>query len=190
VTCAIVPVPFGVPAIAVLPRGWTDVSREPTETHTVTLELDAFNRRFIVHLADPRAAVAFLDQRMMDALVRLPLRVAVHVHEDRMLLVAPELEPGEMIFVARGRAGPRDARAAGRVEPVSAAAGRGPVRTTMAPGHVVSRSEVGRGEPGGPRRMIGRDGAPARTAIRRACPESLLTSLGPSVEVVSSQHPG
>jgi hypothetical protein len=27
------------------------------------------------------------------------LRVAVHVHEDRMLLVAPELEPGEMILL-------------------------------------------------------------------------------------------
>jgi hypothetical protein len=98
-TCAMVPLPFGVPALAVLPRGAPEVSRELTETHTVTLDLDAFNRRFLVRTADPRAAVAFLDQRMMQALMRLPLRVAVHVHEDRMLLVAPTLEPGEMLVL-------------------------------------------------------------------------------------------
>jgi hypothetical protein len=98
-TCALVPLPFGVPPIAVLPRGWTDVSREPTPMQSVTLELDEFNRRFDVRTADPRAAVAFLDQRMMDALMRSPLRVAIHVHEDRMLLVAPTLEPGEMLLL-------------------------------------------------------------------------------------------
>jgi hypothetical protein len=98
-TCGLVPLPFGVPPLAVVPRGVTETSREPTETHTVTLDLDAFNRRFDVRTADPRAAVAFLDQRMMQALMRLPLRVAIHVHEDRMLLVAPTLEPGEMLLL-------------------------------------------------------------------------------------------
>jgi Protein of unknown function (DUF3137) len=98
-TCAIVPLPFGVPALAVLPRGMVDVSREPTAARTVTLELEAFNRRFDVRTEDPRAAVAFLDQRMMEALLRIPLRVAIHVHEDRMLLVGPTLEPAEMLLL-------------------------------------------------------------------------------------------
>jgi hypothetical protein len=98
-TCAVVPLPFGVPAVAVLPLGIVDVSREPAARRTVTLELDAFNRRFVVRTEDPRAAVAFLDQRMMEALVRIPLRVAIHVHEDRMLLVGPTLEPAEMLLL-------------------------------------------------------------------------------------------
>lgn len=98
-TCALVPLAFGVPAIAVLPRGGEDVSREPTETQTVTLELDEFNHRFAVHAADARSAVAFLDQRMMEALLQLPLRIAIHVHEDRMLLVGPTLEPGGTILL-------------------------------------------------------------------------------------------
>ena len=98
-TCAVVPLPFGVPALAVLPRGGFDVSREPTGTHRVTLELDEFNRRFDVLTDDTRAAVAFCDQRMMQALLRIPLRVAIHVHEDRMLLVGPTLEPAEMLLL-------------------------------------------------------------------------------------------
>jgi hypothetical protein len=98
-TCAIVPLPFGVPPVAVLPRDADDVSRELAETRTIALELDGFNRRFVVRAADPRAAVAFLDQRMMDALMQLPLQVAIHVHEDRMLLVAPRLEPGSMLLL-------------------------------------------------------------------------------------------
>jgi len=98
-TCAVVPLPFGVPALAVLPRGMIDISREPMATRIVTLELDAFNRRFDVRTEDPRAAVAFLDQRMMEALLRIPLRIAIHVHEDRMLLVGPTLEPAEMLLL-------------------------------------------------------------------------------------------
>jgi hypothetical protein len=99
VTCAVVSLSFGVPALAVLPRGVIDVSQEPTATHTVALELDAFNRRFDVHTADPRAAVALLDQRMMDAILQVPLRVAIHVHEDRMLLVGATLEPASMLLL-------------------------------------------------------------------------------------------
>jgi hypothetical protein len=98
-TCAIVPLPFGVPPVAVLPRGAVDVSREPTATHTVELELDEFNRRCDVRTADPKAAVAFLDQRMMEAIVQIPLHVAIHVHEDRMLMVGQTLEPGAMLLL-------------------------------------------------------------------------------------------
>jgi hypothetical protein len=99
VTCAVVPLSFGVPAIAVLPRREIDVSHEPTAAHTVALELDAFNRRFDVRAAEPRAAVAFLDQRMMDAIMQIPLQVTIHVHEDRMLLVGPTLEPASMVLL-------------------------------------------------------------------------------------------
>ncbi len=98
-SCAIVPLPFGVPPLAIVPRGAIDVSREPIATRSVTLELDEFNRRFSVRSDDPRAAVAFCDQRMMQSLLRIPLRVAIHVHEDRMLLVGPTLEPAEMLLL-------------------------------------------------------------------------------------------
>ena len=65
----------------------------------VHLELDAFERRFEVRAVDARAAVALLDQRMMAALLRLPLSVAIHVHEDRMLLVGPLLDPGDVLVL-------------------------------------------------------------------------------------------
>jgi hypothetical protein len=98
-TCGVVPLPFSVPRLAVLPRGVRDPSQEPIEGGRVGLELEAFDRRFDVRSADPRAAVAFLDQRMMEALVHIPLRVAIHVHEDRMLLVGATLEPAEMLVL-------------------------------------------------------------------------------------------
>lgn len=114
-TCGVVPLPFGVPSIAVLPRGQVDPSEEPSAGDVVHLELDAFEQRFEVRAADPRAAVALLDQRMMAALLRLPVRVAIHVHEGTMLLVAPVLEPGEvLVLLACAKA------LAGRVPPVVA----------------------------------------------------------------------
>jgi hypothetical protein len=73
-TCGVVPLPFGAPPIAVLPRGQYDPSEEPVMGDVVHLELDAFERRFEVRAVDPRAAVALLDQRMMAALLRLPMR--------------------------------------------------------------------------------------------------------------------
>jgi hypothetical protein len=98
-TCGVVLLPFAVPPIAILARGEDDPSEEPVTGGPVRLELDAFEQRFEVRAADPRAAVAFLDQRMMSALLRLPLTVAVHVHEDRMLLVAQLLEPGDVLVL-------------------------------------------------------------------------------------------
>jgi len=98
-TCGVVPLPFAVPPIAVLPRGEVDPSEERVLGDVVHLELDAFEERFEVRAADPRAAVALLDQRMMAALLRLPMRVAIHVREDTMLLVAPLLEPGEVLVL-------------------------------------------------------------------------------------------
>jgi len=98
-TCGVVPLPFSVPTIAIIERGQVDASGQPVAGDVVHLELDAFEQRFEVRAADPRAAVALLDQRMMATLLRLPVRVAIHVHEDAMLLVAPTLEPGEMLVL-------------------------------------------------------------------------------------------
>ena len=114
-TCGVVPLPFSVPPIALLARGQVDPSEEPVSGDVVRLELDAFEQRFEVRADDPRAAVALLDQRMMATLLRLPVRVAIHVHEDAMLMVAPTLEPGEMLLLlACAKA------LAGRVPPVVA----------------------------------------------------------------------
>jgi hypothetical protein len=106
-TCGIVPLRFAAPPIAILARGRVDPSEEPVTGEVVHLELDAFEQRFEVRAVDARAAVALLDQRMMAALLRLPLPVAIHVHEDRMLLVGPLLDPGDMLVLlacARGLA--------------------------------------------------------------------------------------
>jgi len=106
-TCGVVPLPFTVPPLSVCPRDLADPSDEAVPGVDVSLELETFNRRFVVSATETRAAVAFLDQRMMAALLALPLRVAIHVREDRMLLVAPSPEPEEVLAlleVARGLA--------------------------------------------------------------------------------------
>ncbi len=96
-TCGLVPLPFTVPPLSVCPRDLADPSGEAVPGVQVSLELEAFNRRFAVSAVEMRAAVAFLDQRMMAALLALPLQVAIHVREDRMLLVAPPLEPAQVL---------------------------------------------------------------------------------------------
>ncbi len=98
-TCGVVPLPFAVPQIAILTKGQVDPSGESVVGDVVHLELDTFEQRFEVRAVDPRAAVALLDQRMMAALLRLPMHVTIHVHEDAMLIVSPVLEPGEMLVL-------------------------------------------------------------------------------------------
>ena len=98
-TCGVVQLPFAVPQIAILTKGQIDPSGEPVVGDVVHLELDAFEQRFEVRAVDPRAAVALLDQRMMAALLRLPMHVTIHVHEAAMLVVSPMLEPGEMLML-------------------------------------------------------------------------------------------
>jgi hypothetical protein len=98
-TCGVAPLPLAVPPIAIVAKGQVDPSEEPVVGGVVHLELDAFEQRFEVRAADPRAAVALLDQRMMEALLRVPMHVTIHVHENAMLLVAPVLEPGEMLVL-------------------------------------------------------------------------------------------
>jgi hypothetical protein len=96
-TCGLVPLPFTVPPLSVCPRALADPSGEAVPGVDVSLELEEFNRRFAVSAVETRAAVAFLDQRMMAALLALPLEVAIHVREDRMLLVARSLEPERVL---------------------------------------------------------------------------------------------
>jgi hypothetical protein len=64
----------------------------------VHLELEAFERRFRVEADDPRFAVAFLDQRLMEAFLALPNGVSAEVGEGTLLLRAP-LVPAEQVLV-------------------------------------------------------------------------------------------
>ena len=94
-TCAAVALPFSCPRLEIAPR----TSLEVVVGEDVQLELEAFNRRFRVVADDRRFAVAFLDARMMAALLRLPLGITCAVHEDRMLLWAPEVSAAETVLL-------------------------------------------------------------------------------------------
>jgi hypothetical protein len=94
-TCAAVALPFTCPRLEVVPQS----SLDPLAGEDVQLELEAFNRRFRVVAEDRRFAVAFLDARMMAALLRLPLGISCEVHEDRMLLWAPQVSAAETVLL-------------------------------------------------------------------------------------------
>jgi len=98
-TCAIAPLPFTVPPLQVVPREGPVAIEDLLEGDDVELELEAFNRRFHVRTADRRYAVAFLDQRMMEAMLALPTHVSLAVREDALLLTAPVLPAGEVVLV-------------------------------------------------------------------------------------------
>ena len=101
VTCGLVTLSFSVPPIDISVRGGSRAWPTAPTGRPVMLELEAFNERFDVRSDDARAATAFLDQRMMAALLRLPLPVEVHVCEDRMLCVAKQLPPAEALVLLR-----------------------------------------------------------------------------------------
>lgn len=106
-SCAVVPLPFSCPRLAIASRASVDPSGLGIPGEEVVLELETFNRRFRVLASEPRAALAFCDQRMMRALMALPLDATIHVNEHVMLLVAPLLEAGEVLVLleaARGLA--------------------------------------------------------------------------------------
>ena len=65
--------------------------------HEIELELEEFNRRFAVQTEDERFAIAFLEQRMMEAILALPPGVTLDVNEDVILLTAPELPPEQVL---------------------------------------------------------------------------------------------
>lgn len=94
-TCAVVALPFSCRRLEVVPEG----SIERLEGEDVQLELEAFNRRFRVVTQDRRFAVAFLDARMMEAMLQLPPGISCAVNEDRMLLWAPRLSAAETVLL-------------------------------------------------------------------------------------------
>jgi hypothetical protein len=96
-TCATVPLRSSCPRLSVVPKDVADDLADPFG-HEVHLELEAFERRFRVHTEDARFAVAFLDQRLMEAFLALPHDVSAEVHEDTLLLTAPLL-PAEQVLV-------------------------------------------------------------------------------------------
>ena len=97
-TCATVPLWFTCPRLRVSPRDVVDDVTGALGGQEVRLELEEFDRRFRVQSEDGRFAVAFLDQRMMQALLGLPGDVTVDVNEDVLLLGAPKL-PAEKVLL-------------------------------------------------------------------------------------------
>ena len=96
-TCAVVPLGASAPRLRVAPRDLEDDVRAVLGLREIELELEEFNRRFVVQTEDERFAVSFLEQRMMEALLALPDGVTVDVYEDVVLLTAPEL-PAEQVL--------------------------------------------------------------------------------------------
>ena len=98
VTCAFVPLAFSAPRLRIAPRDLEDDVKAALGMQEVRLELDAFNRRFVVETEDERFAVAFLEQRMMEGLLALPDGVTAETNENVLLLSAPEL-PAEQVLL-------------------------------------------------------------------------------------------
>ena len=98
VTCAVVPLACSAPRLRIAPRDLEDDVKAAVGLREVRLELDEFNRRFVVETEDERFAVAFLEQRMMEGLLALPGSVAAQTNENVLLLSAPEL-PAEQVLV-------------------------------------------------------------------------------------------
>jgi hypothetical protein len=97
VTCAVVPLRSACPRLRVTPRDLVDEVVDAVGGAEIKLELEDFDRRFRVHADDPRFAVAFLDQRLMEALLGLPDGVSVDVNGDVLLLSAAELPPEKVL---------------------------------------------------------------------------------------------
>jgi hypothetical protein len=96
-TCAALPVPFSCPRLTVVPRAIEDGQAGIGDE--ITLELEEFDRRFRVRSEDRRFAFAFLDQRMMRALLALPPEVLLDANEDTVVLWAPLLPPARVLLL-------------------------------------------------------------------------------------------
>jgi hypothetical protein len=96
-TCAVVPLGAAARRLRIAPRDLDDDVKSVLGLREIRLELGEFNRRFVVQTDDERFAFAFLEQRMMEALLALPDGVIVDVNEDVVLLSAPEL-PAEQVL--------------------------------------------------------------------------------------------
>ena len=99
IACAVAALPFGCPKLEIAPRDAVTSAVDAISGAEVDLELEAFNRRFRVRVADRRLAVAFCDQRMMRALMALPPGVSVAVNEDRVLVRAADGPPAELLLL-------------------------------------------------------------------------------------------
>ena len=117
-TCAVVPLRSSCPRLRVAPRDVADEVARAFGGEEVRLELEAFDRRFRVETEDVRFADAFLDQRLMGALLRLPEGVSVDVNEDVLLLSAPLLPAEQVLVLFDTAVAIRAPDPAGRLEPV------------------------------------------------------------------------
>ena len=108
-SCGVVAVPASCPKLAVQPRTTSDDLIGLVGGDVLPLELEAFNRRFRVRCEDQRFAIAFLEQRMMEALLLMPVPAAMAVSEDRVLLVARQLPVEQVALLLRGLASIRHA---------------------------------------------------------------------------------
>ena len=97
-TCAVVPLTGSVPRLRVEPRELEDHARSVLGLREVRLDLEAFNRRFVVTSQDERFAIAFLEQRLMEGLMALPDGMAAETNEDVLFLTGPLL-PAEQVLV-------------------------------------------------------------------------------------------
>jgi hypothetical protein len=97
-TCAVVPLAFSAPRLRIAPRDLDDEMKAALGLREVRLELEEFNRRFVVETEDERFAIAFLEQRMMAGLLSLPDGVTAEVNENVLLLSAPQL-PAEQVLL-------------------------------------------------------------------------------------------
>lgn len=96
-TCAVVPLGASARRLRIAPRDVEDDVKSVLGLREIRLELESFNRRFVVETEDERFAIAFLEQRMMEAVLALPGGVTVDVSEDVVLLSAAEL-PAEQVL--------------------------------------------------------------------------------------------
>jgi hypothetical protein len=94
-TCAVVPLGASCPRLRVGPAALVDAAA--LGLLEVKLDLEEFNRRFVVQSEDQRFAFAFLEQRMMEAILAIPPGVTLEVNEDVLLLSAPELRPEQVL---------------------------------------------------------------------------------------------
>ena len=106
-TCAAVPVGFACSRLRIVPRDLLDDVADALGLTEVTVELEAFNERFHVEAEDPRFANAFLDQRMIEAVLRLPPQIRIDVNEQTMLLWAPLLPPDGVLTLLLAATGIR-----------------------------------------------------------------------------------
>jgi hypothetical protein len=96
-TCAVIPMFASCPRVRIARRDLTDDARVLVGMREVRLDLEAFNRRFVVETDDERFAIAFLEQRLMEGLLGLPRSVTAETNEDVLLLTSPLLPPAEVL---------------------------------------------------------------------------------------------